>query len=82
MITSFKKSFNIEDEIYVECLFNRIHTARGIRYHVSVVSKLNEFFHFIMAEKNNSWKIINSPHEPGWVILLEDQLSNEIIAQL
>jgi len=81
MITSFKKSFNIEDKIYVECLFNRIHTARGIRYHVSVVSKLQEFFHFTMAEKNNSWKIMNSPQEPGWIIQLEDQLSKEISAQ-
>ena len=82
MIASFKKGFKIEDEIYVEFLFNRIQTAKGIRYHVSVVSKWKEFFHFTMVEKNNSWKIMTPPNQPDWIMHLEDQLSNEIIARL
>jgi len=82
MIATFKKSINVEDDGYVEFLFNRIQTAQGIRYHIYVASKWKEFFHFTMAEKNNTWKIINPQQLPGWIIQVEDQLSKEIIAHL
>ena len=51
--------------------FNKIHTANGIRYHVSVIDKGKRSCSFDREEKKGAWKIINAPKIPDWIMNIE-----------
>ena len=80
MIITFTKKLAIKTDFTPEFFFSRIYTAAGIHFHVSVIDQLGQFCHFTMNEKNGSWRIVNAPKPPDWIIDTETAL-DEIICQ-
>jgi len=62
----------------VEFCFHSIQTHCKTRYHVLASIEPNLFFHFEMHHKHDSWKILNAPQPPKWIIKLEVELSDII----
>ena len=77
---SFKARIVIEHSFIAEFLFNRIYTANGNHFHVLVKDSAKQSFFFNMElTATGSWKIINAPKLPDWIIKLEKQLETSII---
>ena len=79
---SFTQRLYIRDGFHPDFFFNRIHTASGIRFHVSVVDRFSRNYFFIMENKEGSWKIINAPKLPDWIMNLEEQLEHAILEHI
>ena len=79
---SFTQRLYIRDGFHPIFFFNRIYTANGTKYHVSVMDKYNESYFFIMENKDGSWKIINAPKLPDWIMNLEEQLEHAILEHI
>ena len=78
MITTFIRKLWLDARHSPEFFFNRVITANGVHFHVSVLDKEGTFYHFTMAEKNRQWKIVNAPQPPQWIIALEAELDKVI----
>jgi hypothetical protein len=75
MIITFTKKIAIEPNFQPEFFFNRVLTAGGVYFHVSVLDKEDNFCHFTMAEIHREWKIVNAPQPPEWIRNIEKELS-------
>ena len=62
--------------------FNRMFTANGLRFHVSVVDKNRKLVSFKMLRDNSKWLIENKDGCPHWIISLEGELSEVIMNSL
>jgi hypothetical protein len=62
--------------------FNRIFTAQGVRYHVSVLPKQGKMISFRMQKENNRWYIDNPKDCPEWIVNLEPVFSDAIIENM
>ena len=64
---------------YYNFYFNRIFTATGVRYHVSVRdTKSNRSYMFNMEEKQDSWTISDISGCPEWITSLEKEYEKAI----
>jgi hypothetical protein len=77
-MSHFKKRFST-DFGKAEFFFNRLFTVRGIRYHISVCDDKRISCFFNMERKDGEWYIIEATEVPGWIMLLERELSKAII---
>jgi hypothetical protein len=76
---SFTKHIHIEPGFIAEFFFNRIHIVSGSRFHVFVKDPAKQSFFFNMElNPAGSWKIINAPKLPDWIMKLEEQLDASI----
>ena len=78
MVITFTKKLHTEDGGIREFFFNRIYTAGGIQFHVSVLNSMGELLHFNMVEKYRKWHIDKAPQPPDWVMKLEEDLNRAI----
>ena len=77
---SFKERILIEHGFIAEFFFNRIYMVSGNRFHVFVKDEAKQSFFFNMEQTpTGSWKIINAPKLPDWIMKLEKQLETSII---
>jgi polyphosphate kinase 2 (PPK2 family) len=77
---SFEERIVIEHSFIAEFFFNTIYTASGNRFQVSVKDPTKQSFFFNMElNATGSWKIINAPKLPDWIMKLEKQLETSII---
>ncbi|MGZ5190260.1 MAG: hypothetical protein ACXWCZ_04525 [Flavisolibacter sp.] len=58
--------------------FNRIFTAEGLRYHVSVRVR-GEALAFNMHLVDTKWELVNSTNCPEWLNEMQPKLSETII---
>jgi hypothetical protein len=58
--------------------FNRVHTAFGIRYHLSTIGRNGKAIIFYMEENRGKWMIVRNDDTPAWIIDIEEQLSQKI----
>ena len=79
---NFTKHVLVAQGFYPEFFFNKIHTATGLRYHVSVKDKENNPYFFDMEEKEGKWKIIDAPKVPDWIMNIEQKLENAIFENI
>jgi hypothetical protein len=75
---NFTKRIRIEEGYSPEFSFNRIHTVNGVHYYVSVMDKRGQSYAFNMELKDKSWKIINAPKLPDWIMRIEKELGDAI----
>lgn len=75
---NFIKRILVEEGFSPEFFFNPIYTVNGVSYHVSVLDKNKQSVFFTMQEKNSSWKILNAPKPPEWVLGVEQKLGDAI----
>jgi hypothetical protein len=77
---SFEERIVIEHGFIAEFFFNRIYTTSGNHFHVFVKDPTKQSFFFNMEQTaTGSWKIINAPKLPDWILELEKQLETSII---
>jgi hypothetical protein len=58
--------------------FQKIFTSKEDKYFVSVMDKsLNPYF-FNMVKIDESWRIVNAPEVPRWILEVETELSGII----
>ena len=62
--------------------FNRIFTAEGIRYHVSVIDHERKAHSFNMEETGEVWKLVNGSNCPDWITILEKEIEQAILKHL
>ena len=70
----FTKRIEVDRRFY-GFYFNKIYTAEGIRYHISVVDKDRKAYSFKMKEEQGRWVLVNKGNCPEWIAQIEDQLS-------
>ena len=62
--------------------FNRIVTAGGTRYHVSVIDSRRKMQIFHFNEEGTKWKLLSPESCPPWILALENILATEIIKHI
>ena len=55
---------------------NRIETAQGMMFHISVVGKDNKVCMFLMEKHLNRWYIKSPVNCPEWIVVIEPILSD------
>jgi len=58
---------------------NKILTAAGPRYHISVIDKNHKANIFQMKEENGKWILVNPSNCPEWILKIEESLSDFIL---
>jgi hypothetical protein len=84
MMRDFSKRILVEQNFYPEFLFHVLHAASGKqRYHVSVTDRNKQNVFFAMEKRvGGSWKIIDAPKAPGWIITIEKRIEEAIVENL
>lgn len=77
---SFIKAIFTEGNTHI-FYFDKIYTASGIKYHVSVRDTQQQFF-FNIEEMEGGFKIIDAPKVPDWIMKIEKQLEEAILENL
>ena len=62
--------------------FNRIYTATGMRYHVSVIDKDKKVHMCLMEKKEGIWQLLDPEKCEELFILVEQELQKAIIQHL
>lgn len=62
----FTKRLRTEQGI-LNFYFNRIYSADGERYHVSVMGRSRKLQTFYMQEQREGWKLIKTEDAPAWI---------------
>lgn len=85
---SFVSTLNFVMEFYTEKIntpqgrlnfyFNRIFTAEGDRYHISVIGKGGTMHAFNVYEAGDKWKLAHPVTCPQWIVEFEDEISRSI----
>ncbi len=78
-MNDFSKRVNTGWNFAPEFFFHKLYSVSGNqRYHVSVNDKGGHSIFFNMDQKNGSWKIIDAPKVPDWIMEIEPQLRDAI----
>jgi hypothetical protein len=67
---------------HLSFFFNRLFTADGLRYHVSVVDNNRKAIMFNMEQSEGRWYFVNPANCPDWLVNIEPLLSDCIIEHL
>lgn len=80
----FSKKIKADWNFFAEFFFHQLHTVTGQqRWHVSVKDIQGHSIFFNMEQRSNgSWKIVNAPKVPDWIMDLETVLNNSILENL
>jgi hypothetical protein len=79
----FSKRILVEQDFCPEFFFHVLHSASEQRYHVSVTDSNRQNIFFTMEQKGvSSWRIINAPKVPDWIIPIEKHLEEAIVENL
>lgn len=66
----------------LEFHFTRWSNASAKGYHVAVATGVESSHEFVMQEIEGKWQIADAAHQPGWIIKIENVLSDSINAHL
>ena len=76
----FTSFVHLPNGIRVEFIFSALRSPSGNSYFVSVVENNNQPFLFTMREESEkSWKIIDAPKVPSWILAVEGELERAIL---
>jgi len=75
---NFIRRIAIEKDFYPEFFFNRVNTATGKRYYISVLDNDGRNYLFTMDEKGSAWEITKSSRVPGWIMAIKKKLEDAI----
>lgn len=67
-----------KDQGFLHFSFDCIISPHKKKYHVTVLKRGGENFHFLMEQKHGRWKIIEAPQPPRWVKGMEHQIEEMI----
>jgi hypothetical protein len=79
----FSKRIPVEQDFCPEFFFHVLHSASVQRYHVSVTDGNRQNIFFTMEQRASStWRIINAPKVPDWIMPIEKHLEEAIVENL
>ena len=79
----FASVIRVHDGFSAQFIFNVLHCSSGCRYFVSVLDGNNESYMFTMEQsQNKSWKIIDAPKLPHWIMETESRLEEVILENM
>ena len=78
----FSKEICITNNFCPEFIFNGLHTIAASRYYISVLDDERHSYFFNMEEKGGSWKIIDAPKVPDWIMAIEKKLEDAIFENM
>jgi hypothetical protein len=83
-MNDFVKKIKADWNFVAEFFFHKVHTTSGRRrYHISVKDRGGSAYFFNMGQKEDgSWKIVDAPKVPDWIMELESQLQNAIVQSI
>jgi hypothetical protein len=67
---------------FLNFYFNRIFTAEGVRFHVSVIDRKHQLHTLNLEEVDKRWRIVKPEACPLWLLEMEKTLAEEIINHL
>lgn len=73
----FRKRLRTEQGI-LNFYFNRIYSADGERYHISVMDRSRKMQTFYMQEQRGGWKLIKTEDTPAWIEGMEEIFEQQI----
>ena len=83
-LSAFMKNFTCEISTvdYGPCTFrfSRLYTAGAIVYYVTTGSATGSHTFTMVANDREGWRIIDAPKVPDWILALEKELSDRIVA--
>jgi hypothetical protein len=75
---TFTQVLKTEEENFLHFTFDCIVTPHLRKCQISVLTRGPQKYQFVMEEKYDCWKILQSPKPPEWILALESRLE-EII---
>lgn len=83
-MTDFVKTIYVYENFSPQFIFQFLHTTAAIkRYRVWVSNNGSQLAFFEIEQKSyGSWKIIDAPKAPWWIMQMEQQVSDVIIEAL
>ena len=79
----FASVIRLPDGFTAQFIFNVLYSAKECRYFVSVLDGNNEPYMFTMEQAaDKSWKIINAPKLPQWIMETEPSLEEVILENM
>jgi hypothetical protein len=76
----FTKFIPIGNGIGAQFIFSVLPSPSGTGYFVSVVESDGQSYMFTMREeRDESWKIVDAPKLPSWIIAVEAELERAIL---
>jgi hypothetical protein len=67
---------------FLNFYFNRIYTADGPRYHVSVIDRHRKSHIFHMVELRDEYYLLNKKSCPHWIATMESKFEEAILQHL
>jgi len=67
------------DQGFLNFYINKLSTADGTRYHISVIDKSHKANIFQMKEEGKKWILVNPSNCPEWILKIERELSDFIV---
>ena len=77
-MSEFIKIIYLNETGEMEYLFKLIYTDSDMRCHVSALTWAQHPIHFSMRQQGDSWRIVNAPEPPNWIIKAEEYFSNAV----
>lgn len=77
-MTDFTHIMTLEGQGVLRFSFTCIRSTQKKKVHVSVLTNGPQCYHFGMEEIDSSWKIVNAPKPPDWILKLEPVLQQII----
>jgi hypothetical protein len=74
----FTKVLHVEDHGFLYFSFKCTHSPENNKCQVQVWTEGEQCHHFVMEEKNDSWKIVQAQLPPKWILKLEPLLDTVI----
>ena len=79
----FTRVIPLQNGLTAQFIFSALHSSSGGRYFVSVVEKNNQSYAFTMKQEGDeSWKIVDAPKLPQWIIEIELSLEEAILENM
>jgi hypothetical protein len=79
----FASVIHVQDGFTAQFIFSALYNTAGCRYFVSVLDGNNDSYMFTMEQsEDKSWKIINAPKVPQWIMETESRLEAVILENM
>ena len=67
---------------FLEFHFERVGFPSTVGYKVAVVTGKSDTYNFTMVPNQGRWKIADTSKLPNWIIVLEEELSDSLLAHI
>lgn len=79
----FARLIPVQNGLTAQFVFSALHSSSGSRYFVTVIGTDEQSYMFTMKPRDDkSWKIIDAPKLPEWIMAIEPKLEEAILEHM